>query len=210
MRRALNENPIVQVALIAVLAIGVGVLLLTRMSSGGDTSEPAPDPVDAQTAPAVPDAGASTGTAAPGADAAAAHPATSPQGGGTSDFVAGPGLPKAVVNAYDDGKAVVLLVVRQRGIDDQKVEAIVKKLEKRPDTAVFVTKAAKIADYSRITSGVDVNRTPALVVLRPKKLTDGPMPVATVSYGFRGPASVLQALENALYKGPVGIPYYPN
>ena len=36
------------------------------------------------------------------------------------------------------------------------------------------------------------------------------MPAATVSYGFRGPASVEQALEDALYKGPKDIPYYPN
>ncbi len=47
-----------------------------------------------------------------------------------------------------------------------------------------------------------MNRTPALVVVRPKSLTDGPMPTAIVSYGFRGPGSVEQALEDALYDGP--------
>ena len=31
-----------------------------------------------------------------------------------------------------------------------------------------------------------------------------------MSYGFRGPASVEQALEDALYNGPKNIPYYPN
>ncbi len=31
-----------------------------------------------------------------------------------------------------------------------------------------------------------------------------------MSYGFRGPASVEQALEDAIYDGPKNIPYYPN
>ncbi len=219
MRRAINENPVVQAALIGVLAIGVGALLLMRM---GGSSEPEPDPGAVQTAPAVPPdasaqsaapAGSADGSvpAAPGANAASGDgEASAPPPVAPSDFVAGPGLPKPVVEAYDDGKAVVLLIVRQRGIDDRKVEAIVKRLEKRRDTAVFVTKAGKTADYSRITSGIDVNRTPALVIVSPKRLTDGPLPAATVSYGFRGPASVEQALENALYKGPKDIPYYPN
>jgi hypothetical protein len=55
---------------------------------------------------------------------------------------------------------------------------------------------------------VNVNRVPALVVVRPKKLTHGP-PVASVSYGFRGPDSVRQAVRDALYKGPTNLPYYP-
>ena len=48
----------------------------------------------------------------------------------------------------------------------------------------------------------------ALIVLRPRKLTDG-TPVATVSYGFRGPDSIGQAIHDAVYKGPTNLPYYP-
>ena len=209
MRRALNENPVVQAALIGVLAIGVGVLLLTRMGGGSGSGSEEPAAVaPAPAVPAEPAANAAQGTHAASGNGGASATPTSSAGG--SDFTAGPGLPKEIVDAYDDGKAVVLLIVRQRGIDDRQVEAMVRQLEKRPDTAVFVTKAGKIAEYSRITSGVDVNRTPAMVILRPKKLTQGPMPEATVSYGFRGPASVEQALEDAIYDGPKNIPYYPN
>jgi len=48
----------------------------------------------------------------------------------------------------------------------------------------------------------------ALIVVRPRKLTSG-TPVATASYGFRGPDSVAQAIHDALYKGPTNEPYYP-
>jgi hypothetical protein len=30
-----------------------------------------------------------------------------------------------------------------------------------------------------------------------------------VSYGFRGPQSVLQAVKDAQYKGKTNLPYYP-
>ena len=69
--------------------------------------------------------------------------------------------------------------------------------------------AKRIARYSRIASGVDVNRVPALVVISPKKLNDGGLPKATVSYGFRGPGSVVQAVKDAEYKGKTNLPYYP-
>jgi hypothetical protein len=55
---------------------------------------------------------------------------------------------------------------------------------------------------------VDVNRVPALIALRPRNLTHG-APTATVSYGFRGPESVDQAISDALYKGPRNLPYHP-
>ena len=53
-----------------------------------------------------------------------------------------------------------------------------------------------------------MNRVPALIVLRPRHLTHG-TPTASVSYGFRGPDSVDQAVSDALYKGPRNLPYYP-
>ena len=144
-------------------------------------------------------------------------------------FGASPGLPKDVVNAYDDGKTVALLILREHpqgcysraalvskrcgGIDDGQVATIVRVIDKlrvRPDTALIITHASNIAAYSRITTGVDVDRVPALVVLSPKRLNDGGLPRATVSYGFRGPASVIQAIEDAEYKGKTDLPYYPH
>ena len=122
--------------------------------------------------------------------------------------MAGPGLPAPVVKAYKDDKTVVLLVLRHRGIDDDQLRQNVERLRGKSDLALFVTNAGHIARYSRITQGVNVDRVPALIVLRPRHLTHG-TPTATLSYGFRGPESVDQAIRDALYKGPSNLPYYP-
>ena len=212
MRRAINENPVVQAALIGILVIVGGLMLLMRM---GGSDEPAAEaPVAA--APATDSAAAAPAAGAPATDPTAAAPATgtpAPAGaapaGAPGTFKAGPGLPEEIVAAYDAGDAVVVLVVNERGIDDRRLKTMVQTLKSNPGAAVFVVDVRDVADYSRITEGVDLDRTPALVVLRPKALTEGSMPSAVVSYGFRGEASVQQALEDALYKGPEDLPYYP-
>ena len=209
MREKLNENPLAQVAVLGVLALIVGFLLITRMSGGSDeTATPAatdstPTTEATATTPALP-------TTPPEGVAPASTPdgAAIPATGGK--FKAGPGLPKDVVKAYDSGKVVVLLVVRNGGIDDDKVKATSDRLRGRSDTALFVVETKNVADYSRIAQGVDLRQTPALIVLRPKKLNQGPEPTATVEYGFRGPDSVTQVVEDALYKGPDDLPYYPH
>jgi hypothetical protein len=223
-RRAINENPIVQAALIGVLLIGVAVLLLTRMSGGSDDGSTATAPAPGAAAPAA-DAAASS-AAAP---TDAVTPAPASPSGSPDLFQAGKGLPEDVVKAYQDDKTVVLLVLREHpqgcysrarlvtkhcgGIDDGQVATIVRVIDKlrvRPNTALFITHAANVAHYSRITTGVDLDRVPALVVLSPKRLNDGGLPTATVSYGFRGPGSVIQAIEDAEYKGRTDLPYYPH
>jgi hypothetical protein len=74
--------------------------------------------------------------------------------------------------------------------------------------ALFVTNAGHISRYSRIAEGVNVDRVPALIVIKPRSKAQG-VPVATVSYGFRGADSVAQAIQNAMYKGPTNLPSYP-
>lgn len=216
MRKAINENPLVQIALVGFLAVGVGVMLMMRMGGSSDSAEEAPPPATEAEAPAADAAPAgSASSAAVPPDATATPPAASGSGadapsGTPSDFKPGPGLPKDVVAAYDSGKTVVLLVVDSDGIPDKKIKSMVEQLRGNPNTGVFVTPDKDIAKYSRITVGVDVSRTPALVVLQPKKLADGNMPMATVSYGFRGDRSVQTALDDAVYDGREDLPYYPN
>jgi hypothetical protein len=210
-RKALNENPLAQMAVLGLLAVIVGFLLLTQMghksesSATSATTSGAPNSTSASTA-------SSSATTPPATGSTAAPPTTVPPAGAATgavgEFVAGPGLPAPVVKAYADDKAVVLFVFRHRGVDDAAVRASVERLRGRSDLAVFVTHAAHIARYARITEGVDVNRVPALIVLRPRHLAHG-TPTASVSYGFRGPDSVDQAIRNALYKGPSNLPYYP-
>jgi hypothetical protein len=110
--------------------------------------------------------------------------------------------------AYKHGDAIVLLVRRAGGTDDAFVHASVDGLRALPNVKVYVTKAKGIARYAWLTQGVNVTDLPALVVLRPRKLTDGKA-TATVSYGFRDAPSVLQAVKDAVYRGPTDQPYHP-
>lgn len=215
MRKTLNENPVVQAALIGVLAIVVGFLLLTRVAGQSDSgSEAAPTTESTAVTPTAgePTTGVPAPTAVPDATTPAAGssaPAPTPAASSSGGFESGPGLPRAVVDAYKGGDVVVLLVTRYRAIDDRKLEAQVNRLRGRSDVAVFSTLAFDVARYSRITQGVDVDRTPALVVVEPKGLAKGPLPGATVSYGFRDAESVDQAVRDALYEGRENLPYYP-
>jgi hypothetical protein len=115
-------------------------------------------------------------------------------------------MPQGVVEAYEAGDAVVLLIVRQAGIDDKRVKESVTALEAHSGTSVFVTGARNVARYSQIANGVGVSQVPALIVVQPRSVSE--VPTASVSYGFRSPQSVVQALRDALYEGK-NVPYYP-
>jgi hypothetical protein len=213
MRQAINENRTVQLALLAVLALVGGLLLLkTTKGSGSESSSTtaagsgsagttATAPTEAGTA----DTGASstTDTSADPTGVSGASAAQVP-----ANTVPGPGLPKGLLPAYRHGNAIALLVRRAGGIDDALVRDSVGLLRAVPQVKVYVTKAKHIARYSWLTQGVDVSELPVLVVLRPRKLTHG-TPTASVSYGFRGPNSILQAVEDALYHGPANRSYHP-
>jgi hypothetical protein len=207
-RRAINENPVAQAAIVGLLVIAVGFLMLTRvLNRNGGAEESAPATTSSAVAtPAAREAAApATGPGGAVVPSAPTAPVGEAPAGG---FVAGPGLPKSVVSAYDDGQAVVLLVTRKAGIEDQRLKAMVGSARGVGNVAVFSTNARGIGRYSRIARGVDVSRVPALVVVRPRNLSDG-VPQATVSYGFRSPDSVEQAVRDALYDGKSNLPYYP-
>lgn len=217
MRKAINENRTVQLALLGGLLLVVGLLLVMRM---GKKEEVPP----LSTAP-VADSSVSTGTASPStagastatsstAGTAAVAPATtgatvtaSPTTVSPDALVPGPGLPRPVISAWNHGDAVVLLIARGGATDDRLVRSSVEALSE-PGVAVFVADAGQVARYSRITQGVGVDRVPALVVVRPKRLSGG-TPQATVSYGFRDSQSVVQAVHDALYSGKDNLPYSP-
>lgn len=189
MREKLNENPLAQVGLVAVLLV-LGIVMLMSMSGGGESeSEPeAESSTTVTSAPAITPAGETpvTGTATP--------PPVPPP-------------PSAVTAAYKAGETVVLLIVREGGIDDHMVREDTRALEGVPNVALFVVPAKQIARYAAITEGAGVNRVPALVVLRPKGLSHG-APTASVDYGYRGAESVVQAVVDARYKGRT-LTYHP-
>jgi len=119
-----------------------------------------------------------------------------------------PPLPAPVTAAYDGGKTVVLLVVHDGGIDDAYAASAAQALGSVEDATLFVVPAAKVARYAAITLGLDLTQVPALVVLRPKHLSNG-VPQASVDYGFQTPESVVQAVIDAGYKGPEAT-YHPD
>ena len=230
MRKALNENPVVQAALLGLLGIFVAFMLITRVFGG---EESAPAPTSSTPAPSSTTGSASTAdaggvaseSAAPATESAAppAEVTPSPEAAPTAPsaaaaaagrFVAGPGLPQKVVTEYAQGKAIALFIYRRKGIDDDHGrfnDVLLRALRNEnveSKVAMFTINAHHIARYSRITGGVDVSRVPALVVIKPRQLTND-RPVASVSYGYRGPESLVQAVKDALYKGRDDVPYYP-
>jgi hypothetical protein len=209
MRKAVNDNPVVQAAIVGLLLIAAAFLFMTRIAGSGSESD--------QTATSTDVTGLETSSGASAQSVTPIEPAPAPGGASSegappasgADFKAGPGLPKPVVSAYDSGKTVVLLISKPEGIDDRQMEARVKRLDGQPNVAVFTTTSKHIADYSRIASGVDVDRVPAIVVLEPKsQAKGGAAPKAAVAYGFRGFNSVEQMVRDARYHGPK-LPYYP-
>jgi hypothetical protein len=112
-----------------------------------------------------------------------------------------------VTASFAAGDTVVLVFVRNGGIDDRMVTGAVHRLGSLSQVATFVVPASRIARYAAIAQGVDVNRVPALVVLSPKRV-DASIPKASVHYGYQSPESVEQAVIDAGYKGRT-VPYHP-
>jgi hypothetical protein len=195
MREKLNENPTAQVALVAVLLVAAAIFLLGRMGGGsegeGEESEgPSPAAASAIAAAEVTPGAQLPPLPAPGSGPGAAPP-----------------LPHPVVAAFDSDQTVVLLFVRAGGIDDRLTVAAARRLNGMRGVAPFLVPADQIAHYASIAQGVDLNRVPALVVIRPRRLENG-VPAASVQYGFQSPESVVQAVIDAGYQGPT-LSYHP-
>lgn len=223
MRKALNDNPMVQIAVLAIAAVIFAFILFTSVlkkdepaATAPATSDPAVTadgvvPADSMASsdasdPAASSSSTSSPTAAPTPAPTTPAPSASTTAG-SEGLLPSKGLPEDVLVAYAKNKAIALLVIDPKGSSDKQVEAYTKALEKRNDVEVFIVDVRDIAKYSRITAGVSVSRVPALVVVKPRKLANG-VPTATVSYGFRGAKSVSQAVDDALYKGKQ-LPSYP-
>jgi hypothetical protein len=198
MREQLNSNPMVQLAVVAVLLVVGGIFLLTMMGGGGEESE----------------GGEATATA-PGATAVPGNPVEgsvesleAESSVSVSEVPAPPIEPPAqVVDAWDSGATVVLLFVRDGGIDDRLARSATQGLSDLSNVTSFVVPAKSIARYSALTSGIGIDRVPALVVLTPKDVGAG-MPTASVHYGYQSPESVVQAVVDAGYEGPT-LDYHP-
>ncbi|MDX6588162.1 MAG: hypothetical protein QOI31_2635 [Solirubrobacterales bacterium] len=206
MRKAINENPVVQLGLLGVLGVLVAVVFMSGMGGGSAEPEPATDTAATPATSSAPEATAPSTSSTVAPSTAAPEAAVSAAPAGTTPFEASKGLPENLVDAYNTGDVVVLLVMQADGYEDKPIHRDVQSLESRGDTSVFVTDVKHVSKYSRIAEGVTLDRVPAIIVLHPfkGKLAKGeavPMPPASVAYGYRGEESVTQAVNDALYKG---------
>jgi hypothetical protein len=203
MREKLNNNPMAQVVLVGVLLVVVGVFAMSSMGGGGDSTSESTTTTTSTATLSTPAGSASVTATVTTPGAVPSVPAVSP----SQAAAAAPPLPGAVTAAWSANRTVVLLFVRNGGIDDRMVAATVKRLSFLPGVAAFVVPAGRISRYAAIAQGLEVNRVPALVVLRPKGVGKG-IPTASVSYGFQSPEAVVQAIVDAGYKGRT-VPYHP-
>jgi hypothetical protein len=195
MRDKLNDNPLMQLAVIGVLLLVAAVFVMSSMGGegGGEEGESSASATGANVESAATEAPVGLSAAlAMVSRASAAH--------------ARP-LPSPVVSAWKADKTVVLLFVHDGGIDDRLVKDATGRLHALRGVATFVVPAGEISRYAAVTEGVGVNRVPALVVIRPKRVHQT-VPSASVSYGFQSGASVVQAVIDAGYQGPT-LPYHP-
>jgi hypothetical protein len=202
MREKLNENPLLQVAVIGVLLLLAGVFVLSSMGGGGGEEETETTTSSATVTAPSGSATVTTAVTTPTAEA----PAT-PATVSAVPEVPAPPLPQPLTTALEANRIVVLMIVKPGAIDDAITAAGTLPLAFRRDVALFVVPAKKIARYTAITQGVDVSRVPALVVVGGDELKRG-VASATVSYGFLSPESIVQAVVDAGYEGPT-LTYHP-
>jgi hypothetical protein len=206
-REKLNNNPIAQVGLILVLVVVAVVMFIG--SSGGGEEESEESGATVATVNGVTATGASPGEAVEGAVESLEEGAVATSAvAGAPASVPAPPPPKPFTSAYESGKTVVLLIVHDGGIDDAFAAASAQLLRAAPKVALITVPVKQIARYASITVGLDVNRVPALVVMKPKRLSAG-TPQASVDYGFQTPQSVVQAVLDANYHGRE-VTYHPN
>lgn len=194
MREKLNENPMAQVALVGVLLVLAAVFLLGKMGGGSEEEEGGESAA----------ANAAVASVASELEASGQPITLPPPGSGPGSP---PAPPHAVVSAFNAGDTVAILFVRDGGIDDRLARQAVGRLESMGGVATFVVPSHELARYVSIAQGVDLNRVPALVVIRPKSLSHG-YDAASVLYGFQSAESVVQAVVDARYRGGT-LAYHP-
>jgi hypothetical protein len=210
-REKLNDNPMAQVGLV-ILLIAVAAFMFLKPGGGEEGEEAAPTEATvtvAGTEASGTATGATAGEAVEGAMEGAIEAAgAEASAAAIASSIPAPPMPAPVAHAYDAGKTVVLLVVHDGGIDDKLVKHSVEGLSALPQVAVFVVPAKQISRYAAITLGADVQQVPALLVMKPRDVSEG-VPQASVDYGFQTPQSIVQAVVDAGYDGPEAT-YHPN
>lgn len=212
MREALNNNPIAQVGAVLVLVAVAAFMFLSKSGGGGAEEAAAPEASIAVggTEMTQQEAASAAGEVVEGAVEAAIESGAvggAAASGAMPTSVPAPPPPHEFTAAYDSGKTVVLLVVHDGGIDDRLTALSATALTALPEVALIRVPVEQLPRYAAVTVGLDLNRVPAVVVMKPKRLSGG-IPQATVDYGFQTPESLVQAVRDAAYDGPEAT-YHP-
>jgi hypothetical protein len=202
MREKLNESKAAQIGLVAVLVVVAAFFFLGKGGGGSSGGESGSEP----------EVAVETGSGEALAVSTATAPATG-MGEIPTSVPSTKALPRRFTAAYGDGDTVALLVVHDGGIDDAYTKLALKEGARAAEIAtsrglasvgpvtVIVVPAKQISRYASVTLGLDVNQVPALIVMRPKALSDG-VPQASVLYGYQSAESIVVALLDASYNGP--------
>ena len=207
MREKLNESQAAQVGLVAVLVV-IAIVFFLKSSGGGEEeaeSEAGPTvaTVNGETA-----TGSTPGEAVEAAVAGLEEGAAATGTGAVPTAIPVPPPPQQFTSAYDANQTVVLLVVHNGGIDDKLTAEASGAIAGMPGVTLIHVPLAQLPRYASITVGVELNRVPALIVMRPQELSNG-VPQATVDYGFQTPESAVQAVRDGAYNGPAAT-YHPD
>ncbi len=205
MREKLNSNPIAQVAVIAVLVV-VGLVFFLKSSGGGEGESGAGATL--ATVNGATAVGDTPGEAIESAISGLEEGAAAAGATAVPSSIPAPPPPAAFTSAYDGGQTVALLVVHDGGIDDRLTSKAVDQIEGMPGVTLLRVPLEQLPRYAGVTLGLDVNRVPALIVMRPQRLSGG-VPQASVDYGFQTSQSVVQAVRDASYAGPEET-YHPD
>jgi hypothetical protein len=197
----------VQIAVVGVLLVAIGIFALSKMgggSGGSGGSEPT-ESITSSATVTTPEGTASVvaTVTAPSGTATSAPPATLAE----APEVPAPPLPPKVTAAFDGGRTVVLLILKEGGIDDGRTVAASLPVSFARNVSLFVVPLRQVARYASITQGVKLERVPALIVISPKRLDHG-VTAASIRYGYQTSESVMQAVKDANYQGGT-LPYHP-
>lgn len=211
MREQLNDNPIAQVAVVLIL-VAVAAFMFLSKSGGGGGSESTPEASISVggTEMSQSEVASKAGEVVEGAVEAAIESGAVGAAAGATEMptsVPAPPPPHGFTAAYDSGRTVVLLVVHDGGIDDRLTATAATALTAMPQVALIEVPVKQLPRYAAVTVGLDLNRVPAVVVMKPKRLSGG-IPQATVDYGFQTPETLVQAVRDASYHGPEAT-YHP-
>ncbi len=208
MREQLNDNPIAQVAVVLVLVAAAAFMFLKPGGGGGESAPEATVSVGG-TEMSQSEVASQAGEVVEGAVEAAIESGATAGDGGVElpTSVPAPPPPRVFTAAYDSGRTVVLLVVHAGGIDDRLTALAATALAAMPQVALIPVTIKQLPRYAAVTVGLDLNRVPALVVMKPKRLSGG-IPQATVDYGFQTAETLVQAVRDASYRGPEAT-YHP-